>query len=340
MELAVSQAQAGYQRAQMRNGGLGDTLSHRDRGLTQEAMHPLGIKPADPVLLEQSGQRRLAQACGLGRGGRQRPQIQDPLGCDVVAHREQLRVGAPELLADAVAQAHALVLELLRQARPLPQRNHDGVAGLDGPEQVRVRAQSAGCDPSIASVILGPSQADAVAQTLELLGIDRMHGEAAVQESIHHRPVRHLNGHRDPPWLARDRHQPVAQGGQTGSAVPKRPLAHNLDRSIEKADLVRLRAPIDASKPAYDAIGHDRCPPGMTRATTTPADPVRALEGATSYWASVVAGPPRHMSRNGAQGTNTMMVTLGRSARLVSLHQGRPDIADGTGYGDGDQHWP
>src|SRR3954469_23477468 len=78
----------------------------------------------------------------------------------------------------------------------------------------------------------------------------------------------------------------------------------------------------------------------MTRAATTPADPVRALEGATSYWASVVAGPPRHMSRNGAQGTNTMMITLGRSARLVSLHQGRPDIADGTGYDGGEQHWP
>ena len=105
---------------------------------------------------------------------------------------------------------------------------------------MRVRAQSAGGDPSVASVILRPSQADAVAQTLELLGIDRMHGKAAVQESIHHRPVRHLNRHRDPAWLARDRYQPVAQGGQTGSAVPERPLAHNLTGGIEKADLVPL----------------------------------------------------------------------------------------------------
>src|SRR5215207_10470198 len=114
------------------------------------------------MLLEKSGQRRLAQACGLGRGGRQRPQIQDPFGCDVVAYLEQLRVIAPKLLADAVREAHALLLELFRQARPLPQRNHSRVAGLDGPEQMRVRAQSAGCDPSIASVILRPSQADAV----------------------------------------------------------------------------------------------------------------------------------------------------------------------------------
>ena len=137
-------------------------------------------------------------------------------------------------------QAHALLLQLFSQARPLPQRNHGRVAGLDGPEQVRVRAQSAGRDPSVAPVVLRSSQADAVAQALELLGIDRMHGKAAVQESIHHRPVRHLNRHRDPAWLARDRHQPVAQGRQTGSVVPERPLAHNLTGGIEKADLVPL----------------------------------------------------------------------------------------------------
>jgi len=75
MKLAVGQAQAGHQRAQMQNRGFGDTLSDRDRGLTQEANHPLGIYPADPMLLEQPDQRRCAQACGLGRGGRQRPQI-------------------------------------------------------------------------------------------------------------------------------------------------------------------------------------------------------------------------------------------------------------------------
>jgi hypothetical protein len=130
---------------------------------------------------------------------------QDPFGGDVVAHLKQLRVVAPKLLTDAVRQAHALLLELLRQARPLPQCDHSRVAGLDGPEQVGIGAQSAGRDPSIASVILRPRQADAIPEPLELLGIDRMHGKAAVQESIHHRPVRHFNGHRDPARLACDR---------------------------------------------------------------------------------------------------------------------------------------
>jgi hypothetical protein len=98
----------------MQNRGFGDALSDRDRGLTQDAECPLGIDPADPVFLEQSGQRRLTQACSLGRGGRQCPQVQDPFGGHIIDHREQLRIVAPKLLADAVAQAHALVLELFR----------------------------------------------------------------------------------------------------------------------------------------------------------------------------------------------------------------------------------
>ena len=67
-----------------------------------------------------------------------------------------------------------------------------------------------------------------------------MHGKAAVQKGIHHRPVRHLNRHRDQAWVARDRYQPVAQGCQTRTAVPERPLAHHLTGGIEKADLVPL----------------------------------------------------------------------------------------------------
>src|SRR5215210_5773162 len=71
----------------------------------------------------------------------------------------------------------------------------------------------------------------------------------------------------------------------------------------------------------------------MTRAATTLADPVRALQGATSYWAFVVVGPPRHMSHSSAHGTDVVLVTLGRSARPGSLHQGRPGSPDGTGCG-------
>src|SRR5919199_2658263 len=146
-----------------------------------------------------------------------------------------------------------------------------------------------------------------------------MHGEAAVQESIDNRPVRHLDRHRDPAWVARGRHQPIAQGCQAGSAVREVPLAHDLAGSIEKADLVLLRAPIDASKPAYSAITHDPYPPGRHEPPRRLPIPVRALQGATSYWACIVANSSGHMSHDDAHGTGGRLVAPNELARLASL---------------------
>src|SRR4051812_1322146 len=68
----------------MQNGSFDDTLSHWDRGLTQEANHLLGFYPADPVPLKQPGQRRLAQACGPWPGWA--PMSTDP-GPTLLSHR-------------------------------------------------------------------------------------------------------------------------------------------------------------------------------------------------------------------------------------------------------------
>src|SRR3954451_2160729 len=59
--------------------------------------------------------------------------------------------------------------------------------------------------------------------------------------------------------------------------------------------------------------------------------PVLALKGATSYWASVVANPPGHRSKLGAQGTRGCVAAPGEPARLASLKLGRPDVLEGTG---------
>src|SRR3954454_20215008 len=115
MELLVGQAEPGDKGAKMENSSLRDTRGHRDRWLTEDGQHRWCIELANAVLPEQPRQRRLAQARRLGRGRRHAPQRQDPLGCHVIAQREKLRVVTPELLANPVAQAHALLLELLGQ---------------------------------------------------------------------------------------------------------------------------------------------------------------------------------------------------------------------------------
>src|SRR5829696_5205510 len=66
-----------------------------------------------------------------------------------------------------------------------------------------------------------------------------------------------------------------------------------------------------------DTSRHDagRSPYGRSKARL----PVRALEGATSYWACVMANSSGHMSHHGAQGTEWTLVAPNELARLASL---------------------
>src|SRR6478672_10313182 len=60
--------------------------------------------------------------------------------------------------------------------------------------------------------------------------------------------------------------------------------------------------------------------------------PVLALKGATSYWASVVANPPGHMSHHGARGTGGRW-SLPTGWPVWSAYDlGRPDVLQGTGW--------
>jgi hypothetical protein len=67
-----------------------------------------------------------------------------------------------------------------------------------------------------------------------------VHGEAAVQQRIDHRPVRHLDRHRHRARVAGHRHQPAAERRQACAVVPERPLAHDRPGGVEQADLVLL----------------------------------------------------------------------------------------------------
>src|SRR5215218_6823294 len=178
---------------------------------------------------------------------------------------------------------------------------------------MRVRAQSPCRDPSIAPVVLGPSQADAVTQTLELLGIDRVHGKAAVQKSIHHRPVRHLDGHRNRAWVAGHGHQPVTEWREACAALRERPLAHNRASCIEQADLVLCRAPVDSGEPAECLVSHGP----VLSCHTSQHDTCRNL-----YGRSRARLPTGHPSWPTCQGTGPKLVLVAR-VRNWSLPTGR-----------------
>ena len=69
-------------------------------------------------------------------------------------------------------------LQLLGQARPFA-LDPGGVAGLHGPTQTRIGAQSDGLEPGVAPVVVDAGNAEPAPKSVELLGVDRINNKAA-----------------------------------------------------------------------------------------------------------------------------------------------------------------
>jgi hypothetical protein len=90
----------------------------------------------------------------------------------------------------------------------------------------------------VSTIILGAGDAEPVAQAVELFGVDRVHDEPPIDQSIDNRSVRHFDRYSDGTRRACDRENPVAHLCQTHSAVRACSLSDNDALSIEKTGLV------------------------------------------------------------------------------------------------------
>ncbi len=102
----------------MDTGGFRDTRSHLDGNLVQNAQNRLDIETTDALAFEQLRDGGRTDACRLSGTWHQGPELQKPVGGNVVGEFEHhLRVIAPELGTDAIAQTYPLLLQLFGQTR-------------------------------------------------------------------------------------------------------------------------------------------------------------------------------------------------------------------------------
>src|SRR5215831_3220662 len=124
-------------------------------GFWQQHQHLGRGDPPDAMSLPNALDGAFPQTTGCGRGRRRGPQLEKPVGSEIVADRERLRVIPPELFADAVGEPVALLLQVLAHSRPLAQLDDGRILGRQLPEAVSVGAQAVAEDMSIAAVVLG-----------------------------------------------------------------------------------------------------------------------------------------------------------------------------------------
>src|SRR5271166_322171 len=171
------------------------------------------------------------------------------VGGEIVAEFEGLRIIAPELLADAVGEPVAFLLQVLGHARPLAQLDHDRVFDREPVEAMTVGSQRVGEHVGIAAIVLGAGDGESIAEAVELFGVDRIDLETALEQDLDDGAMRRLDRHGDHRRLgAARRHQPVAHLGEACSAVREGSLADNLSIGRDEADLMGLARPVDAAE--------------------------------------------------------------------------------------------
>src|SRR5713101_2651383 len=233
---------------------------------------------------------------------------------------EEGREVAPELLAHAVGKADALAAEVFSDARPFAQFDDDRIGGGQAAEAVRIGAQGGGHDQAVAAVILGAGHRVAVAKAVHLLGIEDPDGEAALDQRLDHRPMRHLDGDVDLAGLgaAAGGQQPGRHLGQTLAGMLEDFLADVVALLVDEPHMVALACPVDTGIPTL-SITHAVTP----LQTASHRDPRRYL-----YWRSPCLRherrglPTGHRSRPIRRGTCPPQVIVSRGGVGCSRRTG------------------
>src|SRR5438067_6859491 len=85
------------------------------------------FQAANAIGLEDTCDRLLARLRRLRQGRHLLPRIEEPIGREVFAQLAGLRIVSPQLAAHPVSQAILLLLELVVDARPFPQLDHQRI---------------------------------------------------------------------------------------------------------------------------------------------------------------------------------------------------------------------
>jgi hypothetical protein len=177
--------------------------------LPQNTQRGRGVDATDTIPLEQLLNGHLAEAFRLAGYRRHRPEIEKPISGDIISELEHLGIIPPELVMHAITEPHPFLLQLFGEARPFTQLDQARISKLHTAIQMPIGAQPVGRNVGVAPIVFGTRNTEAVAQTVELLGIDGVDDEAPIQQSINDGPVRHLDCDRDNARAAGDREDPI-----------------------------------------------------------------------------------------------------------------------------------
>ncbi len=168
---------------------------------------------------------------------------------------EHLGEEAMDLLAEAVSEAGELVPQVVVHARVLAQLEDDGILETHLAESRSIGPERGAQHERVTAIVLGSGHGVAVAEAIQLLGIERVYVEAALHKCFDDRPPRNLNRHAHPLRpVPRQVDEPRDELPDRAPACAHTPLRRRAPVFIADPDLVRLGCPIDADKPCVRVV--------------------------------------------------------------------------------------
>src|SRR5579864_3954425 len=153
-ELAIDEPQLLYHHADVSGRGLSRPLSYAQGWLAQLTDYMGCIETAYAVALENASNGRLAHTRSFLRRGSSFPQIEDPVGAQVVGEFQHLGIVAPELIPQPVCEPHTLYFEFFVDARPFSELDNERLDNVEFTEQPRVGPKAVRQHIGIEAVIL------------------------------------------------------------------------------------------------------------------------------------------------------------------------------------------
>ena len=179
-------------------GGAGDGLDGSRRGrdgfAAKGGVDAFGAGGSDAAFSERGFDGGQAHAAGFLRGRDEVPEIEGPVSPEVRGGLEEGGMAAPDLRLQLVGQAGFFFDQVAVRARQLAQLDDLRRRRVHFPERLPVGRERSGQDEGVPSVVLGSGRGEAVAEAVELLGVEREHGDAALQQGVRLRAARLLDG--------------------------------------------------------------------------------------------------------------------------------------------------
>ena len=208
--LRVEQAELGHEQEEVSAGGLGGAGGYVGCWGLQGGPEVVGRDAADAPGAQELLEPGPSEPTGGGGGGGKLEQGREPRLVSGRAEGQRLREEAQQLLAQAIAEPGEVVEEILVEAREVAHLNDERILGRLPTEGRLIGPQGIGENEGVAAIVLGAGDGMAIAEAIELLGVEREHGEAAFEQDVDDGAAGHLDGDRDavrvpprPGWSAR-----------------------------------------------------------------------------------------------------------------------------------------